>query len=101
MIPVITVDGPSGTGKGTLSVALAISLGWHYLDSGALYRAVAYGVQKHAITPEDSEAFKAWILSLAIEFIEDSSAEGFHLHVEGDNVSDLFETVQLHSYLQN
>ncbi len=40
--PVVTVDGPSGAGKGTLSVALVEQLGWHFLDSGALYRLVAW-----------------------------------------------------------
>ena len=41
LIPVITIDGPSGCGKGTIAQLLAQQLGWHYLDSGALYRAVA------------------------------------------------------------
>lgn len=45
-IPVITIDGPSGTGKGTLSLRLARQLGWHFLDSGALYRLVAYGAEQ-------------------------------------------------------
>ena len=38
--PVLTIDGPSGSGKGTISRAVADRLGWHYLDSGAIYRAV-------------------------------------------------------------
>ena len=41
-IPVITIDGPSGSGKGTVSQLLAIDLGWNILDSGALYRTLAY-----------------------------------------------------------
>ncbi len=40
-IPVITIDGPSGSGKGTVSQLLAQHLGWHFLDSGALYRVLA------------------------------------------------------------
>jgi cytidylate kinase len=43
--PVITIDGPSGTGKGTIAQKLANSLGWHFLDSGALYRIVAVGAE--------------------------------------------------------
>ncbi|MCC7095921.1 MAG: (d)CMP kinase, partial [Thermomonas sp.] len=39
--PILTIDGPSGSGKGTISRLVAARLGWHYLDSGALYRAVA------------------------------------------------------------
>ena len=42
MIPVVTIDGPSGSGKGTISKALAIHLGWNYLDSGLIYRRFAY-----------------------------------------------------------
>ena len=42
MIPVVTIDGPSGSGKGTISKALAIHLGWNYLDSGLIYRCFAY-----------------------------------------------------------
>ena len=39
-VPVLTIDGPSGSGKGTISRLVAARLGWHYLDSGPLYRAV-------------------------------------------------------------
>ena len=42
MIPVVTIDGPSGSGKGTISKALAMHLGWNYLDSGLIYRCFAY-----------------------------------------------------------
>lgn len=48
-VPVITLDGPSGTGKGTISQMLAKRLGWHYLDSGALYRVLAYAAEKNNI----------------------------------------------------
>lgn len=47
--PVITIDGPSGTGKGTIAQKLANSLGWHFLDSGALYRIVAIGAESNRI----------------------------------------------------
>jgi len=48
-VPVITVDGPSGSGKGTISGRLAEELGWHVLDSGALYRLTAYAARKNGI----------------------------------------------------
>ena len=46
MIPVITIDGPGGTGKGSLSLRLKRTLGWFMLDSGALYRALAFSVSE-------------------------------------------------------
>ncbi|NNK33047.1 MAG: cytidylate kinase, partial [Xanthomonadales bacterium] len=48
-IPVITVDGPSGSGKGTVAMRLAQDLGWHFLDSGALYRLVAVAAMDRGI----------------------------------------------------
>ncbi|MCP0913518.1 MULTISPECIES: (d)CMP kinase [Legionella] len=52
-VPVITLDGPSGTGKGTISLMLAKHLGWHFLDSGALYRVLAYAAMKKNIDLTD------------------------------------------------
>ena len=54
--PVITVDGPSGTGKGTLASKLAHWLGWHFLDSGALYRVLALAAQQHKVNIEDEDS---------------------------------------------
>ncbi|MCK4492996.1 MAG: (d)CMP kinase, partial [Methylococcales bacterium] len=53
MIPVLTIDGPSGAGKGTVSRALAKHLGWHYLDSGSLYRALAIACLNQKIALDD------------------------------------------------
>ncbi len=55
MIPVLTIDGPSGSGKGTVSRAVARTLGWHFLDSGAIYRSLAIAVLRNNIAL-DSEA---------------------------------------------
>ena len=44
-VPVVAIDGPSGTGKGTVAARVAGRLGWHVLDSGALYRAFAYAAR--------------------------------------------------------
>ena len=52
-IPVITIDGPSGAGKGTVAQMLALDLGWNILDSGALYRTMAYYFDKEGLEPED------------------------------------------------
>lgn len=55
-IPVIAVDGPGGTGKGTLCAALAATLGWHLLDSGALYRVLAVATEKQGVAIDDDSA---------------------------------------------
>jgi 3-phosphoshikimate 1-carboxyvinyltransferase len=52
-IPVITIDGPSSSGKGTLAARVAAALGWHYLDSGVLYRAVGLAAQARGLLPAD------------------------------------------------
>ncbi len=55
-IPVLTIDGPSGSGKGTVAQILAKELGWHYLDSGAIYRVTAQAAIKHNISLQDENA---------------------------------------------
>jgi len=55
-VPVLTIDGPSGSGKGTISRAVADALGWHLLDSGALYRAVGYAASMAGIDLSDAAA---------------------------------------------
>ncbi|HYQ72572.1 MAG TPA: (d)CMP kinase [Gammaproteobacteria bacterium] len=58
-VPVITLDGPSGSGKGTISQALAEELGWHHLDSGALYRLLAYAALQESVALDDAAALAA------------------------------------------
>lgn len=48
-VPVITIDGPSGSGKGTIAGILARELGWNLLDSGALYRLLAFAATHHGV----------------------------------------------------
>lgn len=68
MIPVITIDGPSGTGKGTLACLLAQRLGWHFLDSGALYRVLAVAATRS--TSHNTESVLAELAeTMAVRFL--------------------------------
>lgn len=91
-IPVITVDGPSGTGKGTLSSYLANWLQWHFLDSGALYRVLALAAERHSINYEDVSGLAELARDLDVVFKHSSSAEGKAVILEGTEVSDLIRT---------
>lgn len=67
-VSVITIDGPGGAGKGTLAVQLAEHLGWHLLDSGALYRVVAYAVQQAGIQRVDTAQIVRTARELSVSF---------------------------------
>ncbi len=72
-IPVIAIDGPSGSGKGTIAQALATELGWHFLDSGALYRILAYAAQRRGIDLDDAERLAGLGRDLPVSFSTNSS----------------------------
>lgn len=67
-IPVLTIDGPSGAGKGTVSRAVAKKLGWNYLDSGSIYRSLAIAVLKQAVDLEDEAAIVNVAQAMVLEF---------------------------------
>ena len=83
--PVITVDGPSGAGKGTLCMLLADKLGFHLLDSGAIYRVMALAAIHHGVDTESEDALVPLATHLDVQFI----AEGDLVKVilEGEDVS--------------
>lgn len=74
--PVIAVDGPSGVGKGTLCQWLASRLGWHLLDSGALYRLTALAALRRVIALEDEARIAAVAEQLDADFLVDVDADG-------------------------
>lgn len=77
-IPVIAIDGPSSSGKGTVAAALARRLGFHYLDSGALYRLTALSVIKAGVDPDDEAACEAVARAMKPVFRDDK----IYLHDE-------------------
>jgi cytidylate kinase len=68
MRDVITIDGPSGSGKSTVSKILAKNLGYRYLDTGALYRAVAWKIRDEDIDPDDEEGLRTILKEITISF---------------------------------
>jgi len=92
-IPVIAVDGPSGTGKGTICSHLANWLGWHLLDSGALYRIVAVAAEKHQLEPDNNESAIADIArSLDVVFQQTQPGKDIKVIFEGDDISQKIRT---------
>ena len=83
--PVICIDGPSGAGKGTLSQHLAADLGWHLLDSGALYRVVGFASRLAAVSLEDSDAVAGIARSLDVDFRP--TDDGVSVWLAGDDVT--------------
>lgn len=87
-VPVITIDGTSGSGKGTLSRLLAHHLGWHLLDSGVLYRLLALAVQKQGIDLEDEVALIVVGQNMGIVFPGGEAERSGKVLLEGEDVSE-------------
>lgn len=85
--PVITIDGPSGSGKGTVSLLLAQKLGWHFLDSGCLYRVLALAARQHLIEFDDVKRLTDLANHLNVEFKSSGSDESANVFLDGHDVS--------------
>ncbi len=85
-IPVITIDGPSGAGKGTVARIVADQLGWHLLDSGAIYRVLAVATQHHHVNLDDEEPLIPMAAHLDVQFETSSEGEG-KVILEGEDVT--------------
>jgi cytidylate kinase len=83
--PVITVDGPGGSGKGTIGLQLAKTLKWHFLDSGALYRVLALAALNHHLDLRDEHAIVQLAKTLDVEF-------NVEVVLEKQNVTDQIRT---------
>jgi cytidylate kinase len=85
-IPVITIDGPTASGKGTVAARVAQALGYHYLDSGALYRLVALAALEQGVDPDDPVGAGQVAAALRPRF-----ADG-HINLQGRDVTDLIRS---------
>lgn len=85
LAPVITIDGPSGSGKGTISKLLAQKLGFHFLDSGALYRLTALAADHHNVDMSNEKALEVLAGHLDVQF--DTTGDQTKIVLEGEDVT--------------
>ena len=87
LMPVITVDGPCGSGKGTVCRLLADKLGWDVLDSGAIYRVLSLAALHHQIALDNEEALVPLAANLDVQFLVDSQTNAGKVILEGEDVT--------------
>lgn len=92
--PVITIDGASGTGKGTVSQLLAANLGWNFLDSGALYRVLAIAAQKHSVALDNEKALEVLGEYLDVQFIA-SPDKSPKIILESEDITNTIRTEEV------
>lgn len=95
-VPVLTLDGPSGSGKGTVGQICAQKLGWHYLDSGAIYRALAHLVRQAGLAQDEVAAIVLLARDLRLECVP-NPPEPAVVHLNGERVDDLLRTEEVGS----
>lgn len=91
-IPVLTIDGPSGSGKGTVSARVAKELGWRLLDSGALYRAVGYVAGMAGLDLSDADAVARCAQFMRVRFRPGSDGGAARVIVNGHDATDELRT---------
>jgi len=91
-IPVLTIDGPSGSGKGTISRMVADALGWHLLDSGALYRAVGYAAGMEGLDLSDADAVTRCANEVRITFRPAKDGGETRVVINGHDATDEIRT---------
>ena len=94
-VPVVTIDGPAGVGKGTLARQLAVMFSFHYLDSGAVYRALSVQALKKGIHEGDVDQLVALANNLGLTFPH--SVE-FAAHLDGENIDASLRTEECSSF---
>lgn len=94
-VSVLTIDGPSGSGKGTIARKVAAKLGWHILDSGALYRLLALAAQTRSVPLANEEALMTLAAHLDVEFISRDNGMEEQILFEGEEVTDAIRTEEI------
>lgn len=91
--PIITIDGPSGSGKSTVSILLAKTLGYEYLDTGALYRAAAYKIRATGIALDDIDAISEALHGIELSFL--MREDGLHVILNGEDITGSIRTPEI------
>lgn len=86
--PVITIDGPSGVGKGTISYLIAQKIKWHLLESGALYRVLGLAAQQHGVALDNEPALELLAAHLDVSFSSHIPNQPARVILEGTDVTD-------------
>lgn len=89
MTNILTIDGPSGVGKGTVARVMAQKLGWHLLDSGAIYRAFALAVDARGVDVADEAAMEEVAMNLDLVFKTEENSELVSVFLDGEDVSKI------------
>lgn len=92
-VPVITIDGPVSSGKGTVAREVAVRLGWHLLDSGALYRVLGFHADKTGVSLDDERALVSLAENLPVRFVEQEGDT--RVVLDGEDVSNTIRTEQV------
>ena len=96
MQPIVTIDGPSGGGKSTVSRLLAARLGFTYLDTGAMYRAVAYQCREKGVNVHDTEQLEALLAAIRIELLPSAPGEDdVRVLVDGEELGKALRTPEM------
>ncbi|MDE2225906.1 MAG: (d)CMP kinase [Xanthomonadaceae bacterium] len=90
--PVLAIDGPSGAGKGTIARAAADWLGWHMLDSGAIYRAIGHASGAKDLDLSDAEAVARCAATTRIEFRDPGDGGDTRVIIDGEDATDAIRT---------
>ncbi len=95
IMPVVTIDGPSGSGKGTVAALLAKEFDWHLLDSGALYRLTALAAMNHGVDFTDEKSLEVLAGHLDVQFEPGDEGEGLKIILEGERVGANLRTEEV------
>ena len=95
-VPVVAIDGPGGSGKGTIAARLARDLGWHLLDSGALYRLVALAALDRGVAADDEASLARIAVDLDAEFV--FSEQGMRVVLDGLDVSSRLRSEEVSAF---